>query len=343
MRHDRLSIPAGARRRRPRVLLAGALLVLGAPVAAQVATVASSSAGTSSIDLSGAATGIKIAGDSWLFSVTYETLDSPTVEFSLLRTTSGGSEIHLWSVPVSASDFSWSASSGVARLDTGSQADPIGSADVTFTKTGSKSLSCTSGSETDYSGKMSGKAELVTGLSGGGTVGSTTKTLTFDDETVLKIDNGCVTNTDYCTASLIWSSVADANGTVEADGGNLGAEKTYFAGAIRETTLSKPAGSSRDDIIEATTKAPTFNGAKTTLSITTTAAGLLTGSGTISGGSKRSGSYPCSYDGKKVTVKTVTISGATWTSHSFVGHAAIGGNLVPATKGSTAGVISSST
>jgi hypothetical protein len=218
----------------------------------------------------------------------------------------------------------------------GSATGKIATINVTFKATSHQAQSCVTGSETIYTGTMSGEAELVTGLSGGGTVGG--KSVTFDasgTKPEVTVNSDCVQNTDECTASTLWGSGSSA-GQIEAVGlsETASGKSIGVVGVVREVKLSAPKGATRTDLADAATAAPSYNSGTKVLSVTTTSSGLITGSATLSGGKVATVSEPCTYKGKRDEVKTTENETANYASpagKAITAHTALTGNLaVPA-------------
>ena len=197
-------------------------------------------------------------------------------------------------------------------LNTGTQEHPVASVDMTFKASSHKPVTCASGSETLYTGSLTGSYSLVTGLSGGGTVSGSGVTV---PGAILTADNSCVTNTQAnCLDQKGLSFASSSSPALFADGfsGYLGSTKSTFVGVSKTTELTAPAEASREDGGFIYTSVPTH--AKKVLSITTSSAGLVTGSATISGGTSKTLSEPCSSSGKSYTVKSVEVENAKYAS-----------------------------
>ena len=77
-----------------------------------------------------------------------------------------------------AGRFKFNTSTGVGTVKGGSATVSVATIDLTFKATAHQAGNCSSGSETIYTGTLTGEAELVTGLTGGGTVGGKSAKLT---------------------------------------------------------------------------------------------------------------------------------------------------------------------
>jgi hypothetical protein len=312
----------------------GALVLAGLPGLASAAT-------TRASDLTLAEDGATVTtsnGQSWVLTVA----DSDTTNslgVGLTRTvTSGGTgfEAHLWNFDSSASTLTFNASTGIGTVKGGSVTSPVATIDLTFTATSHKAADCTSGSETIYSGTLTGEAKLVTGLTGGGTVGGTS--LKFDatgSTPQIQVDNGCVAPpTDECTNDIIYASGATETTPVSSgDFGPLDGKAYDEVGVERMTDLAKPAGATRGDLAGVTTPAATWNASTHTLSVTTTSAGIVTGSATLTGGKPSTTTSTCTYAGKKYKISSTLDETATYASPSgkaITAHDSLGGNLVVA-------------
>jgi hypothetical protein len=313
--------------------LAVSALVIVAPVAGTASAAPVVHVRTApTLDLNGLASVKTSNGVKWEFDVTWDdAFSSVSLGIDLERTVSSsgsttGFEFHSWSIPVKASTLSWNGKT--AKLNAGTQASPVATAAVTFQKTSSKKVTCTSGKETMYGGTMSGKVTLVTGLSGGGKVSATTWS-----KAELTVDSACLTPlTNPCVPEFIAGS-GFAGTTVIAGSLSLGGPADNIVGLSSDATLAAPKGAHRQSIavlIDHGTKVyAKYSGGKMQLFST----GFVAGSGTLSGGSPKKIVDPkCSYKGKKYTTTTIEDFSANYKGH-FSAAAAIGGKLVsPATS-----------
>lgn len=320
------------------VSVVGFTTVVAATTVAQALSVTAASATTPTYTVfSGGVTVKTHNGVSWELSAVYGTDSGVAVLLSRTVTAGGaGGEDAEWAFEsVAASDFKFTAGTGVGSLDTGTALGPeVTALDLSFKSTKSVKDTCSSGSETTYDGTVKGSLVLVTGLTNGGTVGSKTLTFASSPSPYVKVDSGCVTATDDCTTSLIWASASTAN--LEADGaisGFISSDAKPFIGVIDRATLAKPAKSSRLEIAEIESANPTYNSSTKTVSITSSTSGIITGSATITGGKVTTTAATCSYDGKKYTGTTSEDLSGDYTSpsgKSVTAHTSLLGNLVVA-------------
>ncbi len=300
-------------------------MLAGGSLAAVVSTPAVAMAATATtLSLDGATT-VKTSNKvSWTMVVGWDresVTAAPSMNIDLLHTykTGGaGLEMHDWSFSLSASTLKFNAATGVGTLSTGKQLNPVASATLTFKATSHHNGSCSKGSETIYVGSLSGKVSLVTGLKGGGTVGGT---LSFKlGKPELTLDHSCtvrVTPVNECTAGIIFASGSSSSTTPMADGYSETAsgKAIDYVGVIRSTKLSAPKGAARLDMAEQDAPPATYNSTTKVLSVTTTTAGLIRGSATLSGGSWYSytNPTPCTYGGKSYKI---TDTGAAYAKYS---------------------------
>lgn len=298
------------------------------------------------LTLNNAGAAVKTAnGQSWILTVADSNV-ADTLTVGLLRTvTTGGTgnEGHNWSFNVLASSLTFDTSTGVGTLKGGSGTSPVATIDLNFKATSHKAATCTSGSETIYTGTLSGEAELVTGLTGGGTVGG--KSVKFNvkgSAPEILVDSSCVAPIDECLAAISFSSSTTGK-KVEAAGldGTEDGTKVDFVTVARKKTLSSPKGAMRTDYADVDTSPPSWNAKTGVLSVTTSSAGIVTGSATLSGGTVKTSTFPCSYAGKSYTVHVTQNTTANYASpagQAITAHTSLTGKLVAAaTKG--AGVI----
>jgi hypothetical protein len=307
---------AGALRPRIRttsllVTTAVAGLVLAGLAAPATASAAAASAATAkdTYTLSSGQVALKAGGDTWDLSVGFDgsLAAGQAGQITVLISRAAGTgqlEVHAWTFSVP--DSVLSASGGSATLNAGSSTSPLASVDVKFASTAKKPETCVVGSGTDYTGTLKGTVTIKTGFKKTGTLGG--KSLTFAAPDTLVASDGCEVPT-FCESS--WLGPA---GTVNAFAETVGAtgdEKTTTEVA-KSTKLS--ATVTRVDGAVATTPKPTFS--KGTLHVTTSSSGIITGSATLSGGTKESlPSQPCvTPTGKKFTEQITDYLNASFTS-----------------------------
>ncbi len=325
------------------VPIVAAAVVGGLPLLAQTVGAAPASAAgltvvprstTAVTSMVGAATVKTANGVSWTLIVGYSTDDS-AVGIDLQRLVGGTSadELHEWSIPVKASTFKVSTSTGDATLKPGAETSPLATVSLSFKTSSRKAATCTTGSETEFLGKLSGEVLLVTGLTHGGTV----KAVTFNikgSESVVDVDKDCTVPIDDCTAGTVFE-YAGPTGNPIAGGVYAVIGGKAFDGVTVETAtnLKAPKGSLRIDGGVAFTKPATWNPGTHTLSATTSPSTFVTGSVTVSGKSKTM-HVACSWKGKHYTLtETYNDFAATVTSpagHALTAHLSLGGNITAA-------------
>jgi hypothetical protein len=339
---DRSALAAGALL----ISLCGSAVLTGVPALAAstgAATTESATTGarapeSAELSLDNAAAAVKTAnGQSWDMSVSDTAIASSlTIGISRAVTAGGkGSEEHEWTFVVPPSALTFDTATGVGALKGGSATSPVATIDLNFKATSHKAATCTSGSETVYTGTLSGEAEVVTGLTGGGTVGG--KSVTFNvkgSAPDLMVDSDCVPAIDECLSETTFTS--STTGTKTEAGGLDGTEngvKFDFVLVARKTTLSSPKGAYRTDGAEVDTSPPTWNAKTGVLSVTASSAGIVTGSATMSGGTDKTSTFPCSYGGKSYTMHVTSNTTANYSSpagKAITGHTSLTGNLVAA-------------
>ena len=327
--------PAGAAT--PGVLSA-ATPALPAAIPAVAPTARSSAcpeADVCSTSFQGAGADVKTTnGDSWILTVA-GSASEVTVELDRVASSSPvADEIHAWDLPVTSGGLKFSPATGVGTIDPGTQTSPHATVDVTFHSTSSKVVAgaCTSGSETRYTGTLTGSLTLSTGLTGGGTVAARSFTAKGSDPTVT-VDNDCAVPDDCLPASTGF----DDSPNPLADPALLaeGISATFSGKAFDEVTIAKdtplPKGDARVDESLVEAKPATWTAATKKLVVTTEGTGLITGSVTISGGDKSTISIPCTQAGKKVDNVLTDYDDASWSSGSgqaLTAHNELGGNVV---------------
>jgi hypothetical protein len=283
-----------------------------APGVSQAATLKVSAPGVTTaptMSLEGVATEKTANGVSWNYIVGWDDSGgtSADLELALDRsvTTGGtGEEVHFWTIPVTTSTLAFDATTGVGTLNVGTQASPLGNVDLSFKSSSNKKGTCTTGSETIYSGTLSGEASLVTGLKAGGTVGGTSVSFTVGTPELV-VDSACVVpaTVNPCLASTSFISTLTLGKTIAANlNESLAGTTGNSTEVARSTNLTTPTGSMRVDAADVDTPAATYDATTKVLTVTTTTSGLVTGTATLSGG-KVTVEPPesCSFGGKKYT------------------------------------------
>jgi hypothetical protein len=299
--------------------IAAVAIFAGSSLAAVVAAPGSALAATSTLSLGNAGTTVKTSnGASWTLVVSWDQVistEAPNLSVALERVVGGtGYEFHDWIVPVTASTLTFNKKTGT--LNVGAQASPIATVDLSFKTTSSKKATCTTGSETVYSGTLSGKVTLVTGLTGGGTVGGSL--LSFKAATPeITVDSSCIPpEGNECTADVLFSSGNFTGTTPAASGGSLSLFGKSFneVGLTRSTDLTAPAGAIRSDVAAQEGLTPKYDAKTKVLTVTASKSGLVTGSATLKGGKVKTASYTCKYSKKSYKVTDRTDSSATYSS-----------------------------
>jgi len=293
-------------------LLAASVLALVGPATAGASTRgapagASPKSSTTTTELDGAATVETKNGVSWSLLVNWSNLGAePVLQVGLERlisSPSSGFEVHNWTFNVNSSSFSFNDKTGT--LDSGTQANPVASVDLSFKTTSSKAATCTSGKETIYDGTLSGTASLVTGLKNGGTVSGT---YNFSADTPdVEVDDGCVPPaTNDCGAELLAGS-GNASGPALVAGTFSGVGSAEQVVAVSdETTLGSPSGATRDDVAAMYNESSKVYAKYTGSEVKLASTGIVNGSGTVSGGKPETEPpEACKFGGKTYEDTTV--------------------------------------
>jgi hypothetical protein len=294
------SMPARASAARIRTapkLLICAAVTLAVP-AVFAAVPAAASAATDTYSLSSGQVALTAGGHTWDLSVTFQSGATTSIpadlDVQISRAAGKGQlEDHIWGFSVP--DSALSVSGGDATLNAGSSVSPLASVDVAFTDTSSKPMSCVAGSGTAYAGTLKGTVTIETGFKSTGTLGGAS--LSFAAPNTLDAMSGCV---PPAPCSSTWTS---PHGTVSALGdtfGGPGDEKTTTL--VARTTMLSATVIRVDGAVMSTPK-PKFSSG--TLHVKTSSSGIITGSATLSGGTKEpTQTLPC-----------VTPKGKSYTEH----------------------------
>jgi len=276
-------------------------------------------------------------GQTWILTVGYIS-DAPDDSLSLgleRIVTAGGSgaELHLWQFATTAkSELKFDAATGKGTVESGSAAKPVATVNLAFSATSHSPVTCATGSETVYSGTLTGTVTLATGLTGGGTVGGSS--VSFDAKgsaPSISVDSGCVQSVNDCVATTLFAS-AETGVIGSGIDGTLGGTALDEAGVETSTSLSSPKGATREDAAVLEKNAKLKWTAKTkTLSVSTSSSGIVTGSATIQGGTVKTESEPCSFGGTSYKLSLTEGEDASYSSPSgeaLTAHTSLTGDLV---------------
>lgn len=242
----------------------------------------------------------------------------------------GQFEDHQWSIPVTSSTMSFSTSSGRGTLNGGNQTSPLADVDVHFVAGSHAKATCSSGSETRYAGKLSGRLTLKTGLTHGGTVGGHSVHFTVGRPEVT-LDSNCVAPTKYCAVGADFDAIGQS-GTPGVVGFNSGSTHTDDIAVVRTVSLTSPAGATRADE-GGLSKAPnpSYSSSSKILTVTEPRTGILTGTAHLGGGSRHTEKSTCKVGKTKYDISELVVDSATYSSPSgkaLTAHTALTGKLV---------------
>lgn len=281
--------------------------------------------------------GITSGGHTWRVNVSLigGSSGGPVIIDVLIETPHlSGTEIHDWGMQMPGADFTVNKTTGAATINSHSDLSPVASLDLSYKPTSHTAGTCSSGSETDYAGTLTGSVTLTTGLKG--LKLSDTKA-TFSTPNTLKVDNSCVPPIACGFASwgggLGGSSTAPiAAGIAAGTPGHL----VHFSDVTRKVSLPAPTGATRIDGAEVQATAPVFNSTAKSLTVKGLASGAVTGAAVISGAKTViPGTETCTLDGTTYTQKSTTYAAASWKSSTqFKASTILTGTLKVATTGS---------
>ena len=244
-----------------------------------------------------------------------------------------GTEIHNWGMQMPGADFTVDKSTGAATINSHSDLSPVASLTLSYKPTSHTAGTCSSGSETDYTGTLTGSVTLTTGLKG---LKLSDAHATFSTPNKLQVDAACVPPLACSFAS--WGgglggapSVPVAAGIAAGTPGHL----VHFTEVGRKVSLSAPAGATRDDGATVSGAAPVFNSKAKSLTVKGLASGAVTGAGVISGAKMVvPGTETCTLDGTTYTQTSTLYNEASWKSSTqFVAKTILTGTLKAPTAG----------
>jgi hypothetical protein len=276
-------------------------------------------------------------GKQWSFGLsTFQAGPSDQFSEHLTRTVSGGSENHYWDVPLPTSALKFNRSTGHGTLKTPTSTAPLTTINLNFSATRHRSIKCQSGSETDYSGNLSGRATLITHLNGGGTVGG--RHVSFKAGTThLFVDNNCVQSfptNNQCSNSIQFDDIAPHQHSIFG----FSAGTSRFIQVAHNVAIAHPAGATRSDSASARpSSAPVFSKASKTLKVSGSSSGVVTGAGRIVAHTLGHSTASCKHKGVTHTQDQVIGDNGKFTNtsgHPLVGHMSLGGRITVANGGS---------
>ncbi len=233
-----------------------------------------------------------------------------TLNVSIVHSDKRGttSEQHAWQFRVKAATLQFNSKSGTATLNAGSQTKPVAAVDLAFKATSKSKIACDTGSGTIYDGTLKGKVFLVTGLVGGGTIGSKAMSFRLGLSTLL-VESNCMQrgSVNDCARFSTFSSgnvpgwQAQASGFSETVPG-YSIQSVFVS---RQTNLSSPTGATRVDTGEQDAIHERYNTTTKVFSVTTGTTGFVTGSATLSGGHIQTSTSRCTLAGKRHIETTI--------------------------------------
>jgi hypothetical protein len=337
MKHRHEPVRAVIRRTRTAPRLLGAATAVALTLGALGAVAAPASAATDlGYFLTSGQVSITSGGHTWKMGLSLigGSAGGPVITSMAIETPHlSGTEIHNWSMEMPAADFTVNKTTGAATINSHSDLSPVLSMTLTYKPTSHTAGTCSSGSETDYSGTLTGSVTLTTGLKG---LTLSDAHATFSTPNKLQVEAACVPPLACEFAS--WdggiggsSSAPIAAGIAAGTPGHL----VYFTEVGRRVSLPAPTGATRDDGATVSGAAPVFNSTAKSLTVKGLASGAVTGSGVISGAKMVTpGTATCTLDGKTYKETSTIYSEASWSSSTqFTGSTILTGTLKVTTKG----------
>jgi hypothetical protein len=256
---------------------------------------------------------IKASGHTWdvLVALSTDSFGDPgeaTVQITTAHL--GGDEAHDWVFgDLPDGDLKVNAAKGSATASTGTALSPTATLTLAFTPSSHTKFSCGSGgSETTYTGRLTGTVHLATGLD---KLTLKKSGATFGAPSTLQVSTGFCQPTPCSFASWDASSAKSltkfpftlATGVQVGQPGHL----KYFAEVAKFTQLSKAKDILRSDGAIIATPAPVFNKSRKALNAATTAKGAVTGSAYI-GPAKDEGADTFTCQSGKTSYKETDVS-----------------------------------
>lgn len=291
MVHDRLRTASLS------LALASAAVLLVAASSGAAAANAAPASSTSITFLSGSAM-FRVGGHTWSVSVTNI---GGAVHFTDIGIATGH-ETDDWDFNLTRSILTVNQRTGDATLNSRNSFAPVAFVKLKFTTTKRRKASCTSGSETTFSGSVGGSLTLIANHKG----------LKFHSAHVrftggfISIDHDCLTRTppSLCAPGAwnIGSPTVNAAGTAQALPGE---RATFVASIFKTVNLKAPAGAMMNIGVSGRSNKPVFNSSKKTLQVS--ARGVISGAALMkASGRPAVNSFPCVLGGKHFKARDVT-------------------------------------
>jgi hypothetical protein len=318
--------------------LIGTVLAMTLSLATLGAAAAPASAATNlSYFLTAGTVPITSGGHTWKLNVSLigGSSGGPVIVDLLIETPHlSGTEIHDWGMQMPGADFTVNKTTGSATINSHSDLSPVASLNLSYKPTSHSKGTCTSGSETDYTGSLTGSITLTTGLKG---LKLSDAKATFSTPNTLKVDNACAP--PLACGFATWGGAFGgapaapiAAGIAAGTPGHL----VHFTEVGRKVSLSAPSGATRDDAADVSVAAPVFNSTAKSLTVKGSASGAVTGAGVIDKAKLViPGTETCSVAGTTYTQTSTSYNEAAFSStKQFEAHTILSGTLKVATKGS---------
>ena len=309
----------------PRFLvIAGAAALSIAPLAVAVPASASPAKSAPAITLFTGDAKFSAAGHNWVLAINGF---GRTATISLITTHEDDSFTFL-SVPATA--LKANTKTGHATFNTGKSLNPILSVNLTFSPTKSKKQACKSGSETIFTGHISGSVALVASSK----VKFKSAHASFSSP-FLGVDNGCVVKTGG-GASECFGGFWSAGSAITASGETPGLVPGALSASVSKTIVPKaPTNTTETSNVLGSESKPSFNSKKRSLSVKASG-GPVTGSALLTAtGPASVHTSTCTSKGKKFKASDAQFFGkyAGPSGHQFAGQSILLGRMAVAAKG----------
>ena len=296
---------------------AGVVVILGAGLLpAPSAGAAPQGAALTQLQIVSGGHSFKAYGVAWTAAVN-ASLYTPTpsvtiggVNVSVSRSTLAGTESHYWNLQVPGSSFT-NKGGGSWLVAPASSTSPVLSMSVTFHPSTRVAERCKSGSAATYTGTLSGRLVLTSGLNKLGRVGADRWSF---GTTTLYADYGCLPYSIKrpCRAGVLYGTAPTGLGSRYADVYGIQAGKTDIVSLTRGVTLSAPTNAYRFDYV--TSSEPKATLRYGVLKVVTRTGALVRGSATFKGTGAKHTSYVCYEKGVKHTARVTIYSTVVFSS-----------------------------
>lgn len=276
--------------------------------------------------------GVRFRADGHTWSLQVNAASDTTVTVSIGTPFLHGTEEHVWVFHNARNvAFRVNESTGRATLNTHSSLSPVVALDLTFTPTSRKKSDCMTGSGTEFTGSLSGRIALATGLR---RVKFRAAHATFSRRNMVDVSHRCVPPRP-CGGG-VWTS--GTSPTMVSGSTPSPFEPVPFEATVTKVVkLTRPANASRADSAVIKAPEPVFDSAANSLTVKGSSSGIVTGQAVLSHAAVIEPlAVPCTSGGKNHVEILTEHLGTTYASkagHPFKARTLLSGTLAVKASG----------